>query len=337
MRANAFHRPLLGLLFLLLLALTPLSAAPVAAEGCAFEQGFLALYNLIPEVVGPCASPVEYDLETGNAVQQTAYGRLLWRRASNLTAFTDGSRTWINGPYGLQTRLAGERFRWETAPRGMADPALKYDVWDAFRRALRDAERAEPWEISRRLIAVREDNDRLVWRGEPGRRQVLGVTWTDWPGYKAQVGQATNASRDIWVTMAPEVKRFCQGRAFPDADMRLEQLLGLRPESGKKYFVEIWASPKDIFRPSPDPEITDHEAELDFPDSRLLIIKRKHIDWINDLKAISYQETGFPWTRLGYTYDWGNPRRVVGPSEFVIEKGAPIEVHAVTLTHEYCQ
>ena len=26
----------------------------------------------------------------------------------------------------------------------------------------------------------------------------------------------------------------------------------------------------------------------------------------------------YPWTRLGYTYDWGNPRNLVGLSEFVL-------------------
>ena len=45
--------------------------------------------------------------------------------------------------------------------------------------------------------------------------------------------------------------------------MRLEKLLGLPPNSGKTKFVEIWVRPQDLFRPSPDPEITDCVAELD--------------------------------------------------------------------------
>jgi hypothetical protein len=27
---------------------------------------------------------------------------------------------------------------------------------------------------------------------------------------------------------------------------------------------------------------------------------------------------GYPWTRLGYSYDWGNPKNPVGLSEFVL-------------------
>ena len=35
------------------------------------------------------------------------------RKADNWTAFTDGYRTWINGPNGLEQRLNTERFEWE--------------------------------------------------------------------------------------------------------------------------------------------------------------------------------------------------------------------------------
>ena len=35
---------------------------------------------------------------------------LVWRKADNWTAFTDGYRTWINGPSGLQVRLNTEHF-----------------------------------------------------------------------------------------------------------------------------------------------------------------------------------------------------------------------------------
>lgn len=38
---------------------------------------------------------------------------MVWRKQDNRTAFTDGYRTWINGPNGLQQRLNTERFAWE--------------------------------------------------------------------------------------------------------------------------------------------------------------------------------------------------------------------------------
>jgi hypothetical protein len=50
----------------------------------------------------------------------------------------------------------------------------------------------------------------------------------------------------------------------------------------------------------------------------------------------------FPWTALGYTFDWApvrsNPAgfQRLGESEFVIRKGAPIEVKDVVTIMQYC-
>jgi hypothetical protein len=49
----------------------------------------------------------------GDAVQHTSGGLLVWRKADNWTAFTDGNSTWINGPNGIQSRLNTDRFEWE--------------------------------------------------------------------------------------------------------------------------------------------------------------------------------------------------------------------------------
>ena len=45
--------------------------------------------------------------------QQTTTGLIVWRKADNWTAFTNGSRTWINGPAGVQDRANDEGFPWE--------------------------------------------------------------------------------------------------------------------------------------------------------------------------------------------------------------------------------
>jgi hypothetical protein len=60
----------------------------------------------------------------GDALQHTAGGLLVWRKSDNFTAFTDGFRTWINGPHGLAKRPNGARYSWEANPEGrpLADP-----------------------------------------------------------------------------------------------------------------------------------------------------------------------------------------------------------------------
>jgi hypothetical protein len=42
-----------------------------------------------------------------------------------------------------------------------------------------------------------------------------------------------------------------------------------------------------------------------------------------------------PWTRLGYTYDWGDSKTHIGLSEFVIEQNATVTVKSVTPTVQY--
>ena len=202
--------------------------------------------------------------------------------------------------------------------------------------AIKDAEIAEPEEIYRELTAIVEYNRSLVWKGEQGHSPVLMVTWTSWESYSDKKGQEMVIGQDVWVTAVPEIKNFLQRHQVHNLSLRMEQLLGMLPGSGKAMFVELWVNPEDLFRPSPDPEISDHEAELEFPCSeRFLKVSEEHKNWFNSLKKKSYDKNGFPWTRLGYTYDWGNPDSEVGLSEFVIKKGATVEIHRVSLTEDY--
>ena len=87
--------------------------SPVAqAANCEFTFGFATLHSLIPKVVGNCVTNVQY-AANGDGLQQTSNGLLVWRKADNHTAFTNGSQTWVNGPFGLQTRPNNQRFLWE--------------------------------------------------------------------------------------------------------------------------------------------------------------------------------------------------------------------------------
>jgi hypothetical protein len=91
-----------------------LSAAgqPASAQSCTFTLGFKALHHLIPGIVGDCTSDESHG-PNGDGLQETVNGLLVWRAADNWTAFTNGSRTWINGPCGLQDRPNADKFPWE--------------------------------------------------------------------------------------------------------------------------------------------------------------------------------------------------------------------------------
>lgn len=92
----------------------------------------------------------------------------------------------------------------------------------------------------------------------------------------------------------PELKSFVETNDVPDGELtlRLEQLIGLPYNNGNEYFVEIWVRPEDLFRPSPDPEITDTQAQLDFYEN----VSQEHAYWFNSLKNTTYDK--YPWSRL---------------------------------------
>jgi hypothetical protein len=179
-----------------------------------------------------------------------------------------------------------------------------------------------------------------LWLEKPGRSPVLVVTWTSYEGYDDKVGGTTTVP-EVWVTVVPELKLFCKERNLPfdELTLRLEQLLGLPPGSGKNRFVEMWVNPQELFRPCPDDEITDTSCGLNLPEQVL----SAHRQWFNLKRASSYckcdktLKQAYPWTQLGYTYDWGNPKSEVGISEFVIRKGATGIIEAVSTLDQYCR
>ena len=119
------------LVFVLFLALLP--ATPVSAAECQFVLGFATLRDMIGhDIVGECLEKEHYN-SIGDSNQQTTGGLMAWRKADNWTAFTDGHRTWINGPNGLVTRLNHERFPWEAQPEttsGSQQPVIGHRNWD---------------------------------------------------------------------------------------------------------------------------------------------------------------------------------------------------------------
>lgn len=100
---------------LVAVALLATAETALAQQEPQFQMGFKDLAALIPDVVGEPLENERYDPINGNSLQKTTGGLMVWRKAGNITAFTDGARTWIIGPNGLQERSNSERFEWEPA------------------------------------------------------------------------------------------------------------------------------------------------------------------------------------------------------------------------------
>jgi hypothetical protein len=112
-----------AILIALVLASLPATVPAAHAADCRFVLGFAALEQMIPQQVGLCLDDEQHNPANGDGLQHTTGGLLVWRKADNWTAFTDGYRTWINGPHGVQERLNSQRFPWE-ADAGQYPPAV---------------------------------------------------------------------------------------------------------------------------------------------------------------------------------------------------------------------
>lgn len=247
-----------------------------------------------------------------------------------------------------------------------------------YSSAVADARLVAPSEISRYLTPINNENPNLVWENGVAGSRLLVVTWLGDAGkyYKCsstggcsgntsciEGGECPTYKYDSWVTVVPEIKNFFS--VTVPKPLRIAQLLGLPPEYAvagdpkeAKYMLEMWVSPQDLFRPCPDTEISDTVCETSFPNDsfRTLDLGNKvrategtdygvfktYTSWFNNRTRNIYTpgSSPYPWTRLGYTYDWGSSNHT-GVSEFVLHgrkvDGSTISVgiKSVKTTTEY--
>lgn len=283
-------------------------------------------------------------------MKETSSGDRLWLRSVARFLIT-GALLFVN---------AGISFGWEPTDAEMR----------AYVHALEESRTATQDKVFRELIAIIPDSDgvnkkrlcggELVWEGEPGKSRILVATVMDRTAfetyYKQNLDQRQESyllRKSLWVTVVPEIQNaFMRGcgrdrplkaERCPPSSKRIAKLLGLPPSKDYEILVELWVSPGDLFRPSADPEITDHEAEpatkigdglwsfrsdqnpfARIDETRLFLdriggsavpFKTWYAESAEHYDPLSWDA---PWTRLGYTYDWGSGRNHVGVSEFIV-------------------
>lgn len=189
-----------------------------------------------------------------------------------------------------------------------------------YNRAVVNMSLAEPYEAVDSLLSL-------------GDSPIVVVTWARVP---MELGsQQTNS--DIWVTVAPHLQQFCNAlEPEVDLDLRLAQRLGMPPQPNKTAFVEIRIDDPhgQLFRPCANSSIDTNSCAPGPPAS-----SDPRADWFYRQYFGAYGTAlpdRYPWTSLGYTYDWGSADSPVGESEFVIPAKTQFVVERVIPTAEYC-
>lgn len=220
-------------------------------------------------------------------------------------------------------------------------PQLQAD----YLKAVADAAVAEAHETCHTLPAITTpgEHPEQEWTIAEGRNMILVGTFTNPTDARRWTAGDVFRQDNLlpWVTLPHDLEAHLR-RLPPCADslecrMRIVQLLGLPPDCDYDRMVFFYVAPEGLFRPSPDPEIDDHSASPDFaPDSSTPDCKGSASEdckssvpahyrkWFDANIAFSYHsDTPYPWTRLGYTYDWHRGTESVrGPGEFIVHPGA---------------
>ncbi|MGE0430735.1 MAG: hypothetical protein AB7K09_07195 [Planctomycetota bacterium] len=196
-------------------------------------------------------------------------------------------------------------------------------------RDRRDRDDAENYRRALRACA-----DRNTLPRPASLRRVIGdsaevVVWADWNGYVP--GTDLTLSRDVWVTVVPDLQVWARAIHGAD-DRRIGQVLGLPPGKRYPFFATMTVRTADLFRPAFEHHVDRYECRLDFA----IDAPRAHRDWLL-AELAQRRESADPWpfTALGYTFDWATPDAPVGLAEFIVRKGAVVRVTAKTPTADY--
>lgn len=192
-----------------------------------------------------------------------------------------------------------------------------------YEEAVVDALQAEQDEIHDLVCLVKEDG-RVTYDEENDRVQL--VFWTNQAAEEFKKDDQLTLEEYTWAYADLELASW--GAANKDVlknskDARIRQMLGL-PENAKgSTFVLVSVTPERVLRAAYQPDAQLKKMSLAFEET----VDQDFISWFNGQVTANYFENPRPWTRLGYTYDWGKTGDDhYGVTEFVIPAGTKVTV-----------
>ncbi len=200
------------------------------------------------------------------------------------------------------------------------------DAKTLYENAVMDAMLAEDTEILPLVELVKED-DMTTWNDES---EVLLLTWHSYPDSYVEGETITLEYGHVWTFTDKEMYGWYEenGEDVTDFVLRFEQLIGLPPGDDKTHFTALWVDPDDVRVPGYDTE----QSITGFAEGE----DEAFVEWFDDNIVGSYfGENKYPWTRLGYTYDWADNDTEYGLSEFLILNGSEVEIEYTKSTEEF--
>lgn len=161
-------------------------------------------------------------------------------------------------------------------------------------------------------------------------------------------------SDDNWVALTKQDYNSCKEFPRSTLGLNITQALGMPPLANysKWHLVTMWVTVKQahmlrtvatkdkgnfshgIFRPCfSSPSISSNKCSYTLDPKNT-----KYDEWLLDLSNQQFKyKGGYPWTGLGYTYNWNaSAKSPVGLSEFIVTKGTEVDVVNTKSAADFC-
>ena len=201
---------------------------------------------------------------------------------------------------------------------------------ELYAMAVKDAAIAEEDEI-KPLVSLTKEDELVTW-DDQGR--VLLCTWHSYPDSYPEGEKITTNWGYVWTFTDKEIATYAKElKESEDAQMRLRQLISVAPDKKHSTVTGMWVNPADVIRPAYQSDAAKGSMSTIFPEGEE--VDEQFKSWFDQNILDSYYYGAYPWTRLGYTYDWANNGKVYGLTEFLIKEGAEVEVAFTETTSDF--
>lgn len=181
------------------------------------------------------------------------------------------------------------------------------------------------------LVSLTKD-DKLVTWDEQGR--VLMCTWHNYPDSYPEDEKVTINWGYVWTFTDKEIATYASElKEAEDPEMRMKQLIAFAPDSKHSTVTAFWVKPEDVLRPAYQNDASDGSMSVSFAEGG--DEDSAFRQWFDQNILDSYYYGAYPWTRLGYTYDWADNGTEYGMTEFIVNPGSEVEVEFTVTTEEF--
>ena len=204
---------------------------------------------------------------------------------------------------------------------GQAQLTYSESTQEQYAEAVQDAITIEEGEVQD-LVTITEDSDLVTFNAD--KDKVLMLSFNNHPESYVEGETFTCEYGEIWTFTDKEIVQWYKENkdGVEDWTLRFNQLLGVPADKEYACVSAFWVDLDELKRPAYETDITQ---QID-PEKLTTEDVDGIQDWFDDNIVWSYFDSAYPWTRLGYTYDWADNDTDYGLSEFIILPDSVIEV-----------